>query len=199
MSFTETVCERASFFRGQAGFRLWNPFITVMRRTDIERLLSYNEWANARILACAERLTEEQYTAPLVSSFPTIRDTLSHIVSAEWVWVQRWKGVNPRAAPKWATDATPAQLRAALHDVEAQRRDLLQSTGDADLDRPISFVYLSGAGGSHTLMEVLLHVVNHSTFHRGQIVTMLRQVGAEPVPTDIVVYFSERTGAERAS
>ena len=153
--------------------------------------MAYNEWANERILACVDDLTAQQFTKSLVSSFSTIRDTLVHIVVTEWVWLQRWKGQSPRSAPDWTQHAMLENIRSALREVEAQRRKYLRTIDDEDLNRSIGFVYLSGAEGRHTLEEMLLHVVNHSTYHRGQVVTLLRQVGAIPISTDMVTFYTE--------
>ncbi len=162
-----------------------------MTRTDLQTLVRYNDWANARILTCVKRLSDEQLTRPLVSSFPTIRDTLVHLVSAEWVWLQRWKGVTPTSPPAWVQSATLTTVGEVLREVEADRHGLIETWREEDLDGMIDFAYLSGASGRHSLQEMVLHMVNHSTYHRGQIVTMLRQVGAAPVSTDLITFYAE--------
>lgn len=161
-------------------------------RSLFQTLISYNEWANDRVLTCAEDLTEEQFTRPLESSFPTIRDTLAHLIATEWIWLHRWKGESPTSTPEWINRPTVGVLREQLRDIERERAAYLHTLSAEDLERPIRFVYLSGTEGCHSLHELLLHLVNHSTYHRGQVTTMLRQVGAAPLSTDMVIFFSDK-------
>jgi uncharacterized damage-inducible protein DinB len=160
-----------------------------MMLTDVRDLYRYNEWANDRMLAVIQTLTEEQYTQKLVSSFPTIRETWTHMVFAEWVWLQRWKGNSPSVRPAWSSDPTTAeQLTAVLREVEEERRGVFATMDEATLDRPLSYRNLSGDPFTNRLLDVLLHVVNHASYHRGQLTTMIRQVGGAPVSTDLIVY-----------
>src|ERR1700742_1425268 len=68
-----------------------------MKLSDIRTLYAYNRWASRRMFAVLEKLTDEQFTAARASSFPSIRESVFHIVAAEWVWLKRWKGTPPRA------------------------------------------------------------------------------------------------------
>ena len=67
-----------------------------MDLTDIQELFRYNQWANDRAFDCVCRLTVNEFTKDLSNSFPSVRDTLTHIVWAEWIWLQRWKGTSPQ-------------------------------------------------------------------------------------------------------
>src|SRR5471030_2001751 len=64
---------------------------------DIQTLYAYNRWANQRLFSALEKLSDNQFSAPIQSSFPSIRETVFHILGAEWIWLQRWKGKSPRA------------------------------------------------------------------------------------------------------
>jgi uncharacterized damage-inducible protein DinB len=170
-----------------------------MTLSDLKTHFDYNRWANGRLVAAVLALTHEQYTRPLGTSFPTIRETLAHLVSVEWVWLQRWKGVRVEAPPAWASEAPAEVLRERLQEVEAERGTYLATLADEDLPRPVRFVYFSGTEGEHSLQELLLHVVNHSTYHRGQLASMLRAVGAAAPPTDLLVFYGERRASEHAA
>lgn len=155
---------------------------------DIRRLYEYTEWANARILEAIRSLTGAQYEQHIVSSYSSIRDTLAHMAGAEWIWLQRWKGTNPTSQPEWAPQAALDTLARNWNAVAEDRRRYLDSLDEEALQRPLSYRNLKGEPFTNRLADVLLHVANHATYHRGQVVTMIRQVGATPPATDLIVY-----------
>jgi uncharacterized damage-inducible protein DinB len=79
-----------------------------MNAQDIHLLYAYNSWANAKVLHAASKLTEEQFTEDLSSSHRSVRDTLAHILAAEWIWLMRWKGTSPKALLDPAASPTRA-------------------------------------------------------------------------------------------
>lgn len=160
-----------------------------MQIDDVRRLFSYTEWANARMIECARGLSGEQFTRHVDSSFPSIRDTLAHIVLAEWIWLQRWKGTSPAARPQWSLEEPSlGTIVENLEAVQNERRELLASLTDEHLHRELAYRTLNGDPHTNRLGDLMAHVANHSTYHRGQLTTMLRQVGAAPPPTDLIVY-----------
>jgi uncharacterized damage-inducible protein DinB len=137
-------------------------------------------------------LSPEDYTRDLGSSHGSIRDTLVHVYGAEWVWYSRWTGVSPAELP--SADAYPdvASLAADWVDLERQMRTFVERLDEATLARPIAYMRISGPAEESSLWQMLQHVVNHGTYHRGQITTMLRQLGAAaPESTDLVTYYRE--------
>ena len=155
---------------------------------EARRLFAYGSWANGLMFDAAAALTAEQFNAPAASSYPSVGATLGHIVSAEWIWLQRWQGVSPTAAPAWATGLLLSELRAHLAEVETERDRFLETLAEADLERPVSYRTLSGQAWTDPLGDLLRHAVNHSTYHRGQVATQLRQLGVKPPGTDMIVY-----------
>jgi uncharacterized damage-inducible protein DinB len=160
----------------------------AMTLADIRQHFAYNKWANERTLEGIGTLTAEQVTRNLGSSFPSIRDTAAHIASAEWIWLRRWKGESPVSHPVWAKHAPMDVVSAKFTEVEVERSAWLSTLSDADMDRMLAFRLLNGQEDTQRLSAQLLHLVNHSTYHRGQIAGMTRQVGATPVSTDLIVY-----------
>lgn len=163
-----------------------------MRVPDVLSLYAYNEWANARIFGAAAKLDPEVFTAPRGSSFSSIRDTVAHITASEWVWLRRWRGESPPAPPEWASLADAAALTGKLHEVEADRTALLRELPDADLGKPLAYRNLKGDDFSEPLVDQLVHVVNHSSYHRGQIATLSRQAGFAAPATDFIVFKREK-------
>jgi uncharacterized damage-inducible protein DinB len=136
-------------------------------------------------------LTDEQFTRHITSSFPSLRDTVGHIVAVEWIWLRRWQGESPTAPAPWATGASRDTLRQALSDVQAERAEFLARLTAEQLQRVVVYRNLKGDEFRQELRVLLQHLVNHSTYHRGQVATLLRQVGAIPPVTDFVVYRNE--------
>jgi uncharacterized damage-inducible protein DinB len=154
-----------------------------MNTADFRKLYAYTEWANERILDVIAGLSEEQFHRTIVSSFSSIRDTLHHIVFAEWLWLQRWKEHSPRQLPEWSGEASFERLREHLRAVAADRRAFLEALTDERIESALDYTNLKGDPFTMPLGEVLLHCANHSTYHRGQLVTMLRQAGVTAVPS----------------
>ncbi len=164
-----------------------------MTMDEARELFAYGAWANARALAAAEALTDEQLGAAAASSFPSVRATLGHIVAAEWIWLRRWCGESPTAAPPWVAESSLAELKARLLGLEAERAQYLGRLSDADLDRVVAYRNLSGEAHADRLSGLLRHVVNHSTYHRGQAATQMRQLGRTPPNTDLITYLRQVT------
>lgn len=166
-----------------------------MTKDDIHLLYEYDRWANGRALQQLSTLTPEQFTRDLGGSFPSVRHTLLHILGGEWIWLQCWKHSQPSIAliaqlreqrdsifnPEAFPDL-PA-LRQKWMEVEKEMSDFVEALSAESLDQ------LFPVRGTHLkLAQILQHVANHSTYHRGQLALMLRQLGAKPLPTDFHVF-----------
>jgi uncharacterized damage-inducible protein DinB len=159
---------------------------------EIRELFAYNRWANHRLLEAAARLDDEAFTRHLGGSFPTVRDTLAHIVSAEWIWLARWLGDSPMAAPESWDLATLAGIRAEWEQVERDREAFLAGLDDGALAGIVAYRSMRGEPFAQPLGQLLRHVINHSTYHRGQVASQLRQLGVAVPATDLVLYYRER-------
>ena len=163
-----------------------------MTITEVRWLFDYNDWANAITMDAAATLTPEQLSQPNGSSYPSVLLTLAHIVGGEWVWLQRWLRQPVKGFPEWVTAPSFADIRARLAALEEQRRSFFAGVTDADLTVPRPFTLMSGASDTQPLDVMVRHITNHSTYHRGQIATFMRQLGARPPSTDLIVFARER-------
>jgi uncharacterized damage-inducible protein DinB len=159
-----------------------------MTADEARELFAYCVWANGRLFDAAEALTPDQLSIPVASSFPSVRGTLGHIVAAEWVWLRRWLGESPTAMPGWATESSLPDLRGRLSSVEAERDQYTATLSDADLERVVEYRTIAGKPHADPLAGLVRHLVNHSTYHRGQVATQLRHVGIVPPTTDFIAY-----------
>jgi uncharacterized damage-inducible protein DinB len=170
--------------RGKSG-RLEMDLVTI------GALYRYNSWANEEVLDAASRVTEADFIRNLKSSYGSIRDTFTHIVWAEWIWLQRWKGVSPTLVFSPSDFPSAESLRERFRTVAAERSAFLRDLSAQQLLQPVEYRNIKGEVWRYPLWQQQYHVVNHSTYHRGQVTTMLRQVGATPAAVDLLVYYDQ--------
>ncbi len=164
-----------------------------MNLQDVRTLLDYHYWARDRMFEALEPLTPEQATRDMGNSFKSIRDTVTHVYAAEWAWYSRWQGSSPTAL--LPSDQFPdlAAVRRAWSDHEGKMRAFVDGLGEDGVARAFEYTLFSGHGGSSPFWQMLQHVVNHASYHRGQVTTMLRQLGAKPAkPMDMIAFYRTR-------
>ena len=158
----------------------------------IRKLYEYDRWANARTLGAVAKLSSDQFTRDLGSSHRSVRDTLVHNFSAGRIWLARWNSSPPMSMVDPAAFPTLAAVRAAWAELERELGHFLHSVSDERLRAVIAYTNIEGKPFAQLLWEQMVHVVNHASYHRGQITTLLRQLGAEPAATDLIVFFREQ-------
>jgi uncharacterized damage-inducible protein DinB len=165
-----------------------------MNHADLQTLLDYHYWARDRMLAAVETLTVEQYTKDLGNSFKSVRDTVVHIYFAEWIWYARWMGNSPLQGLNSEDFPDVAAIRRAWSEHEAKMRSLLDGLSEQTVDRVYEYKNLAGQDFKSIFWHMFQHVVNHATYHRGQVTTMVRQLGANPgKPQDLIAFYREQT------
>jgi uncharacterized damage-inducible protein DinB len=160
---------------------------------DLETLVDYHYWARDRMLDALDQLTPDEWRQDLGSSFKSVHETVAHIYAAEWAWYQRWQRQSPTAL--YGADKLPdlPTVRRAWADHEAKVRAFLASLGEEGINRIFDYRLLNGAEGSTPFWQMLQHVVNHASYHRGQVTTMLRQLGANPPKSmDLIAFYRTR-------
>lgn len=155
---------------------------------EILTLYDYNYWANRRILRAVERLDAAQFTAPTTHTYGSLRGTLIHTLSAEWIWRSRWQGTSPTAMLPEADVPTLAAIRLRWDVEERQMRAYLATLRDEDMHRVIHYQSTSGKPLENLLWETLLHVVLHGMQHRSEAAAMLTDFGQSPGDIDFIYY-----------
>ena len=169
-----------------------------MSPEEIQQLYDYNAWANRRALSAAEKLSLEQFIRSVTSSFSSVRDTLAHICAAEWIWLERFQGRSPSSLLDLARCQDVPSLREHWLPQEQRLLEFVRGLAPSELEREFEYKTLTLGVNRNPLWQSLLHVVNHGTYHRGQVTTLLRQLGAEPVLTDLIYFYRERLLAKGA-
>jgi len=157
-----------------------------MSLKSINELFNYNYWArDCQLQACAT-LTEEQFLRSLGGSFTSVRDTLVHMVGAEWIWLERWRRRSPQAMMSPAEFPALSNISAKWRDVEHEMHEYLATLNEQALGESLTYMSQKGDKFTYELWRQMVHVVNHQSYHRGQVATMLRQLGATPPAVDFL-------------
>jgi len=164
---------------------------------DIQLLYEYDRWANHKVLQAVSVLSVEQFTRDLGGSFRSVRDTLVHIIAGEWIWIAYWRqrshGPGSLAELKTQRETlfNPAifpdvgAVQSKWAEVEKEQIAFVSSLTNETLGR-----MLPARETQLELGHLMQHVANHSTYHRGQVALMMRQLDAEPLATDFHVFLA---------
>jgi uncharacterized damage-inducible protein DinB len=169
-----------------------------MNVEDFVLLCDFNAWADRRTLDSCAALTDAQFVQDLGSSFPSVRDTLVHIMLVEWLWFERWHDRAPDKYPPASEFPNLASLRARWTAIERDLLTYVASLQPGELQRIVHHKTMAGVSQAEPLWEMLQHLVNHGTYHRGQVATMLRQLKAKPASTDLIMFYRERAAKASA-
>lgn len=155
----------------------------------LQQLAVYNAWANKRILEVIVALPEEKQKQEMPSSFKSLYDTLLHMWNAESAWWQRMKLHERIVAPADFFKGPMQDLSNGLLQQNEQWIDWIDNASDAALDHVFHYQNSKREQFKQPIYQMLLHVFNHGTYHRGQLVNMLRQLGIEKIPAlDFIVW-----------
>ncbi len=169
-----------------------------MTKDDIQLLYEYDRWANNRVLQAVSALNAEQFTHDLGGSFRSVRDMLVHIIGGEWIWLAYWKeplcssallaDLRKRRDARFNPDAFPnvAAVRSKWVEVEKEQVEFVNRVTNESLEKMLPF-----RTTQIRLAHLMQHLANHSTYHRGQVALMMRQLDAEPLATDFHVFLVE--------
>jgi len=158
----------------------------------MQKQFEYDRWANARMLGVVAGIGQEVFLKDLGSSFGSIRNTVAHILSSEWAWLERWQGRSPQQMLDPLRFPTVEALRSRWAQVEQEQKSFLETLSEERLAADLEYLNLQGESVTLPLWQQMLHRINHSSYHRGQVTTMLRQVGAKPVSTDLIAFYREQ-------
>jgi len=162
-----------------------------MTLQDIKMLTAYSSWATNRILEAVEALPAEDPMRDLKSSHRSIHGTLTHLVGAEKMWLSRMSATPDKAMIRPEQVPAIADVRATWEKTGFALAQFLGSLSDKKLQESFSFLTPAGEQYSYRFSEAVQHVVNHSTFHRGQVVAMMRQMGHTPPDTGLIRFLRE--------
>ena len=161
-----------------------------MTKQYFTELADYHVWANNIVCSWLEQISDEQWKQPVVSSFPDIYDTVLHIASAEKIWVERLKKYTEFTYLINTFKGTTGELIALWKETSQGFKNFVEAFDENRINEVLAFKDIRGIPHNQPYWQLFAHVVNHSTYHRGQLVTMLRQVGYTAITSiDMTTYF----------
>jgi uncharacterized damage-inducible protein DinB len=184
---------------GQSKIQAKGSATLTMTKDDIQLLYEYDRWANNRVLQKVSELSDEQFTRDLGGGFRCVQETLLHIIGGEWGWLAYWK--EPSPSPAFLTDlrtrrnalfnpdafSNVAAVQLKWAEVEKEQVEFVNRVTNESLEKMLPF-----RKTQIRLAHLMQHLANHSTYHRGQVALMMRQLDAEPLATDFHVFLVER-------
>jgi len=161
-------------------------------RDDILELFDYHHWAADRVIEAAAALTPAQLDSQWGGSFGTGRALLRHVVGVEHLWCERWNGRSPKGLPDFPATLGGLEFLAEWHKVKADQVEYLGALTRDKLQGQLTYLNMKGERWTYRLAEILQHVVNHGTYHRGQLTHLLRDNGLAAPSTDFLVFVEDR-------
>ena len=167
-----------------------------MTLQEVKMLSAYNAWATNRIFEALEALPAEEIMRDLKSSHGSIHGTLTHLVGAEKMWLSRMLGTPDKSMIKPPDVPTIADVKTTWEQTGFATAKFLGSMTDKKLQETFTMSTASGKQFTHSFAQALQHVVDHSTYHRGQVITLMRQMGHTPPNTGMMSFFRETGSAK---
>jgi uncharacterized damage-inducible protein DinB len=165
-------------------------------KSYLETLYDYNYWANKRYLAVAEALNEEQFFHKQGHSWDSVHAVLVHMMSSERMWPQRWRGetgtfLDPKDFP------TAASIREYWTDIEKNMLAFIAQQTEESLLQDIRYTNPKGETFALPLWQMMAHVPNHNTHHRGELAAMFALMNTPHPEEEVVQYFLVRSGQKK--
>lgn len=167
----------------------------AMLMTDAKQFYDYHSWANKKIFTHIENLPEKTAYQEVKSVFPSVSDVLLHMCRADYIWLNVLSGVAYQeiidsAGKLESAHGNMAAIKQLAADLESQYHDFFSR--QTDLEQTFTMQHPKLGTLESTYADTILHVVNHGTYHRGNVTAMLRQLGHSGVPTDYMYYLYEK-------
>lgn len=161
-----------------------------MTKEYFTTLANYSNWVDNIIIEWLHQINDEQWEQSIESSFSSIKETTIHMVSAKRIWVDFWTKIPNPVYLSSEFKSTKNELISIWQKTSADLKNFIENFPEEDYDQPVSFIYPNGQVGQMIFWQTFPHYVNHATYHRGQLITLLRQAGFSNFSnTDLARYF----------
>lgn len=161
-------------------------------REHILRLFDYHHWAGDKVFDALAPVSAPHLDQKWGGSFGTGRALLRHVVAVEHLWYERWNGNSPKSIPEFPSDLSGADFRAEWHKARDNQERYLDEMSRDMLASELTYTNIKGERWTYPLVDILEHVVNHGTYHRGQITHLLRDLGFPAPSTDYLLFAEDR-------
>lgn len=148
----------------------------------LKQYASYNRWASQKIIDLILTLPEEKQIAEVPSSFPSLYKTLLHMWDAESAWWQRLKMNERVIVPSENFNGTMKDITNGLMQQSALWEDWVSNASELSIEHVCQYQNTKREVFKMPVYQMVHHVFNHGTYHRGQLINMLRQIGVDKLP-----------------
>jgi uncharacterized damage-inducible protein DinB len=153
--------------------------------------IDYHAWASRRLVEAAENLSSDELHRDFCTADRSVLDTLVHVYAGDRVWLRRLEGQPPQAFISDA-DRSLAVLQNEWPSLMERWKEWGARLNEVQFAEPLAYIDLKGRSWTQPIWQLVLHVVNHGTHHRGQVSGFLRSMGHIPPALDLVYYYRER-------
>jgi uncharacterized damage-inducible protein DinB len=161
-----------------------------MNKKYFIELAGYNNWADSKAIGWLEQIDENQWKREIASSFSSIEKTAVHIASAQKIWIDFWSNAPNPVYLSAGFNGTKSDLIEIWKCSSSGMKTFIENSPEEDYQHEVTFIYPRGGQGSLELYQSFAHIMNHSTYHRGQLVTLLRHCGFTTLSsTDLATYY----------
>lgn len=161
-----------------------------MTKAYFLELANYNNWTDDTAIEWLNQIDNEQWSQHIASSFSSVKQTVIHLVSAKRIWIDFWTLVPDPVYLSSGFKGTKEELITLWKKASVDLKMFIENFPEENYLQPVTFIYPDGRKGQMIFWQTFLHFINHATFHRGQLVTLLRQTGFTNFSnTDLATYF----------
>jgi uncharacterized damage-inducible protein DinB len=155
-------------------------------------MFDYMRWGDRLMIGAARTVPDEQYYADQGISFGSVHKLMVHCMAAQWIWLSRWRGENPTRLESHEQYPKRGDVEQRWPLVHAALIDFLGLQTPGTLARAVNYRNLKGEHCSLALADLMLHVIDHASYHRGQVASMIKRAGGQPAAVSYTRYALER-------
>jgi len=161
-----------------------------MNKKYFTELADYNFWADSIAIEWLNQIDDEQWNHVIISSFSSVKKTAVHIASAEKIWIDFWENAPDPVYLSTEFKGTKDDLIEIWRGVSAGVKKFIEQFPEENYLQQVGFIKPGGEKGRMEFSQTFPHMINHSTYHRGQLVTLLHQAGFTKFSsTDLFTYY----------
>lgn len=159
---------------------------------QMRMLFDYLRWGDVQMLDATESLSEAEYYRERGISMGSIHKVLVHSMAAQWLWLSRWKGTSPQRIEDHTDYPTREVLVNRWPVVHLALSQFLDEQTAQSMAHPLTYSMTTGQAVTGVLGEFMFHLVDHGTYHRGQLNSMIKQAGGTPVNVGFRTFMAAR-------
>jgi uncharacterized damage-inducible protein DinB len=164
----------------------------TVTKEHLQQMFEYVRWADNQMLAAARSVPDEGYYKEQGISIGSIHKLLVHCMAVEWLWLSRWRNETPARVENQDDYPNRDSVLQRWPLVHSAITDFLGTQTPKSLARDVQYRNLKGELFSLPLADLMLHLIDHATYHRGQLNTMIKKAGGQTANVSYQVYSMQK-------